>query len=248
MCFVVLYTVTSAPKSSGLCKTGVWNVLSTMYVRLAWRAIAAIARMSVNASVGFAGVSTKMSFVAGVIAERQGQDSAALAEKVVSPQNRAFLIPCAPRSPTAADPACARQFLSSVGRLLYRRPMRHEEVVAVVAKAGEAATRLKDFYAGLGSALEGLLLAPETLFIHDTTEPDPARPGHRRLDAYAMASRMSFFLWNAAPDDDLLRRAQRGELQTADGRAAAVDAMLRSQRLETGVRAFFEKRTPAFKS
>ncbi len=176
---------------------------------------------------------------AGQMQEFQ-RTAAALAEKVVSPQNRAFLIPCTPRSPTAADPACARQFLSSVGRLLYRRPMRHEEVVAVVAKAGEAATRLKDFYAGLGSALEGLLLAPETLFIHDTTEPDPARPGHRRLDAYAMASRMSFFLWNAAPDDDLLRRAQRGELQTEDGRAAAVDAMLKSQRLETGVRAFFD--------
>jgi hypothetical protein len=42
----------------------------------------------------------------------------ALADKVVSPQRRNFLIPCTPSRETQADKRCAGKFLSSVGRLL----------------------------------------------------------------------------------------------------------------------------------
>ena len=47
-----------------------------------------------------------------------------LNEQIVNPEHRNFLIPCAPKHESAADKRCATQFLSSVGRLLYRRPMR----------------------------------------------------------------------------------------------------------------------------
>src|SRR5262249_53056631 len=72
------------------------------------------------------------------------------------------------------------------------------------------------------------------------TEPDPARPGRKRLDVYSYASRLSFFLWNAAPDGWLLKAAQTGELNTEKGRARVVDMMLGSPRVEAGVRAFFD--------
>ena len=62
-----------------------------------------------------------------------------------------------------------------------------------------------------------------------------------RLDAYSLASRLSFFLWNSAPDDELLKRAERGDLQKPEGRAKAVDTMLASPRLETGVRALVRR-------
>jgi hypothetical protein len=84
------------------------------------------------------------------------------------------------------------------------------------------------------------MMAPQSLFIVDRTEPDPARPGDTRLDAYSIASRLSFFLWNAAPDDELLRAAEQGQLQNPAGRAKQVERMLASPRLETGVRAFFD--------
>jgi hypothetical protein len=164
----------------------------------------------------------------------------AVADKVVSPQNRGFLIPCTPRDPTKADSACAARVVTLVGRLLYRRPLTASERAAYVSQAGAAAIRLKDFYAGLSVTLEGLLIAPETLFIVDRSEPDPQHAGQRRLDAYALASRLSFFLWNAAPDDQLLKWAEHGALHTAQGQARAVDYMLSSPRLETGVRAFFD--------
>ncbi|HWK75726.1 MAG TPA: DUF1592 domain-containing protein [Povalibacter sp.] len=164
----------------------------------------------------------------------------ALAEQVVSPEHRNFLIPCKPAREDAADEACATQFLSVVGRLLQRRPLDPKVQAATVAEAGAAADRLKDFYAGLAVALEGLLISPDMLFIIDQTEPDPKRPGQQRLDAYSLASRLSFFLWDAAPDDELLQAAQRGDLYTSKGRARAVDRMLASPRLEAGVRAFFD--------
>jgi len=163
-----------------------------------------------------------------------------VAQKVVSPERRDFLIPCAPRRDTAADKSCASKFLAPVGRLLYRRPLTRAEQAQVVEEAGAAADHLKDFYAGLSVALEGLLISPDTLFIVDRSEPDPQQPGQRRLDAYALASRLSFFLWNAAPDDALLKSAERGDLQTEPGKAQAVDRMLASPRLETGMRAFFD--------
>jgi hypothetical protein len=164
----------------------------------------------------------------------------AMAEQIVSPEHRNFLIPCAPKHENAADKRCAAQFLSSVGRLLYRRPMRKDEVDAMVLAAGTSGDRLKDFYTGLAVALEGMLISPDVLFIVDRSEPDPAASGQRRLDSYSLASRLSFFLWNAAPDDQLLKMAERNELQKPEGLTKAVDYMLASPRLETGVRALFD--------
>ncbi len=163
-----------------------------------------------------------------------------VAAAVVSPANRGFLVPCTPRRDDAADPRCAKRFLVPVARLLHRRAPTPEQEAAMVATAGEAADRLGDFHAGLGVALEGLLLSPAMLFIMERSEPDPRRPGLRRLDSYSLASRLSFFLWNAAPDDALLKAAERGELHEPDGLSRTLDRMLASPRVETGVRAFFD--------
>ncbi|HEY0339658.1 MAG TPA: DUF1592 domain-containing protein, partial [Steroidobacteraceae bacterium] len=127
-----------------------------------------------------------------------------------------------------------------VGPLWFRHPLDAAHLEALVSQANASADQLKGFYPGLASAIEGMLVSPQALFIIDRDEPDPQSQGHRRLDAYSLASRLSFFLWNAAPDEKLLEAAQSGELQTGKGRARAVDAMLASSRLEDGMRAFFD--------
>jgi hypothetical protein len=168
------------------------------------------------------------------------QAASAIAAKVVDESHREFLIPCKPADIKAADAPCATVFIKDIGRLLYRKPLPEERLTALVAAAGKAADETKDFYAGLASVLEGMLISPKVLFIIDVAEPDPENQGRERLDAYSLASRLSFFLWNAAPDDELLRAAESGELQTREGRERIVDSMLKSARLENGVRAFFE--------
>ena len=157
-----------------------------------------------------------------------------------TPSRRDFLIPCKPADETAADDACATLFVKSMGRLLYRRPLPEARVAEFVAGARKGASDLKNFYSGLAGVIEGMLLDPKVLLIADLTEPDPTHPGKQRLDAYSLASRLSFFLWDAAPDDQLIKDAESGLLFTAKGRAKVVDRMLASPRLEAGVRAFFD--------
>jgi hypothetical protein len=156
------------------------------------------------------------------------------------PAHRDYLVPCKPKSVTAPDDACAAKFIRSTGRLLFRRPLSNDKVKELTGRAHHAAEDLKDFYAGLSSVLEGMLVDPMVLMIVDRTEPDPQHPGKQRLDAFSLASRLSFLLWNSAPDDAVLKAAESGEINTPAGRARVVDMMLADPRLENGVRAFFD--------
>jgi Protein of unknown function (DUF1592)/Protein of unknown function (DUF1588)/Protein of unknown function (DUF1585)/Protein of unknown function (DUF1595)/Protein of unknown function (DUF1587) len=156
------------------------------------------------------------------------------------PAHRDYLVPCKPKSITAPDDACAVKFIRSTGRLLFRRPLSNDKVKELTGRAHQAAADLKDFYAGLSSVLEGMLVDPMVLMIVDRTEPDPQHPGRQRLDAFSLASRLSFFLWNSAPDDAVLKAAESGEVNTPAGRARVVNMMLADPRLENGVRAFFD--------
>ncbi len=163
-----------------------------------------------------------------------------VAAQVMSPGRRSLLVPCKPVDPYAADRTCAAKFITEVSRRLYRKTLSEERIVEITDEADRGATALKDFYLGLESALEGMLVSPNVLFLAERTIPDPANGGRRRLDDASLASRLSLFLWNAAPDDMVLRAAERGELRTQRGLAKVVDKMLASPRLESGMRAFFD--------
>jgi len=166
--------------------------------------------------------------------------AAVIAEKAIDEDHRGFLVPCAPEDPTKPDDACATAFLGAAGRLWFRRPLEPDALEAYAAAAAYGAELLDDFYAGLGLALEGMLASPEALYIIDRPHPDDAGLPRPRLDAYSLASRLSFFLWNGPPDARLLDAAQSGALLDPAARAGIVDAMLESPRIEEGVRAFFD--------
>lgn len=176
--------------------------------------------------------------------------AASVAKQVVNIENRRHLVACRPESIDGPDQACAAQFVSKVGRLLFRRALSDNEIATYVEYASVAAQELDGkesqgeeldgFYAGLEVVLEGMLLHPEVLFIVESAEPDPSNSEQLRLDGYSLASRLSFFLWNASPDDELLTAAESGDLQSPGGVERAVDRMLGNPRLVDGVRAFFD--------
>jgi len=172
--------------------------------------------------------------------EMYQKTAAKVATQVISEDSRNYLIPCTPAAPDAADAECARIFVSETAPLLYRRALPAERIDALVEQANKAADALHSFYDGLGVVIEGMLLSPNVLLVVDAAEPDPDHPGTERLDSWALATRLSLFLWNAAPDADLLKAADSGVLQTRKGLAAEVDRMLASPRLEDGVRALFD--------
>lgn len=162
-----------------------------------------------------------------------------IAAQVVDEVHRDTLIPCKPVKENEADDACASKFFAKTGRLLYRRPLTQQELQTEVKAAADATKTLGNFYSGLESGLAGMLVTPQFLFRQEVAEADPDHSGQRRLDPYSMAQRLSFFLWDTAPDTELLDAAEKGELNTRTGLARQVDRMLASPRTEAGVRGFF---------
>ena len=162
-----------------------------------------------------------------------------IASQVLSEPNRHFLVPCDTIEHTDYNDSCARQFITKIGRLLFRRPLTDMEREARLNIVEETAKSLGNFSDGLEMGLASLLMSPQFLFITDVVEADPDNPDAYRLNAFTVASRLSFLLWNTAPDDALLTAAENGDLHTDAGLERQVDRMMAAPRLQTGVRAFF---------
>jgi hypothetical protein len=157
-----------------------------------------------------------------------------IAAQVTDEAHRDSLVGCAPG---AADPdgaRCAETFFQRTGLCLYRRPLSIAEAKIFVSAALAASRQLGDFHDGLAAALAGMLSSPDFLFRIDTPAPTGGQ-----IDGYSKASRLSFLLWNAIPDEALLQAAAKGELETAEGRARQADRLMASPRFTDGMRAFF---------
>lgn len=162
-----------------------------------------------------------------------------IAEQVLAEENRRRFVPCLPLDPAGTDAQCAEEFVRAYGLRLFRRPLSEPELARWVALAGEASTTAHDFHAGLRVVLASLLVSPEFLFRIERAFTAPDDPKTLQLDDYSLATRLSHFFWNTTPDPELLAAAERGELSEAEGLARAIDRLIASPRLETGVRAYF---------
>src|SRR5207342_973882 len=66
-------------------------------------------------------------------------------------------------------------------------------------------------------------------FLFRVEEPEPAQARERfaAIDEYALASRLSYFLWSSMPDEELFKLAEKGELRKPGVLEAQVKRMLR---------------------
>lgn len=162
-----------------------------------------------------------------------------IASQVFDAAHRPTFVPCTPKDAALPDDACARATLAPIGRYVFRRPMTEGEQTAFVRMAGGATKQSGSFYGGLELALSAMLVSPDFLYVVESAEPDPTRKGQLRLDNYSRASRLSFLLWNTTPNQALLVAAEQGQLVDPDKMQAIAAEMVKSPRLEAGVRAFF---------
>lgn len=115
----------------------------------------------------------------------------------------------------------AERILSRLTRRAFRRSVTPDDVrpyVDIVRLGLEAGDT---FESAIRAALKGVLLSPEFLFLRE-------RPG--RLDDFALASRLSYFLWSTMPDDELLAAAEQGRLGQPEALRQQVERMLTSPR------------------
>jgi cytochrome c551/c552 len=117
------------------------------------------------------------------------------------------------RPSTAADELpCARTILTKLARRAFRRPVTDHDVKPLLVFY-QGARAQGDFDHGIQKALEAMLVSPDFLFRVER-DPKEAAPGSvYRIDDFALASRLSFFLWSSIPDDQLLNLAEQGKLK-----------------------------------
>jgi hypothetical protein len=162
-----------------------------------------------------------------------------VASQVVDPKKRAELVGCMPADPKAADEACTRSVITRYGKSLFRRPLTEAEIANRLKIASAGAAKASDYYEGLRLSLASLMVDPEFLFRVEVAEADPARSEQYRLDAFSKASRLSFLLWDAAPDEELLATAASGAIHDEATLKAQAQRMVASPKLRDGARAFF---------
>ncbi len=156
--------------------------------------------------------------------EAYSQTAERLAGNVFRRGDSRKLIPCDYQK---APAACRERFIRTFGRRAFRRPLEAQEFARFDALfQGE-----REFLRGAEAVMEAALQAPAFLFWMDQS-PRPA------WKPYATASRLAYGIWNTAPDDALLDRAERGELNTPEQVATAVRAMLKDPRARQGLEEF----------
>lgn len=134
-------------------------------------------------------------------------------EHFVRPANYTRFFPEKTPDDAAGKRAAATAVLKTFATRAYRRPVDDATTVKLAGLAEATYTQPNQtFEAGVARAMTVVLASPRFLFREEGTLP--AQPGeHPLVDEFALASRLSYFLWSSMPDDDLIRLAENGELR-----------------------------------
>lgn len=152
---------------------------------------------------------------------------------------RATLVPCTPTGP--GDVACFRRVIETTGAKLFRRPLTDAEInryLTLQVFATEENPHVdNDFYTAVELFLQAALQDPEFLYRIEIGAPT-AIPGVSRLDAYEVASRLSFLLAGTGPDAALFEQAQSGALLDTTARRAAAQRLLETERARVQIQRY----------
>ncbi len=143
---------------------------------------------------------------------------------------RQRIFKCRPVSPSEERP-CARDILEDLATDAFRRPLDDAEVEELLAFYDEGSGKA-GFETGVRFALEAILASPFFVLRLEREPPSASPDENYVLDDWALASRLSFFLWGTAPDEELRDAAMEGELRDADMLRAQAERMLADPRAE----------------
>ena len=108
---------------------------------------------------------------------------------------------------------CARKIITSFATRAFRRPITAQEQERLLSLFDAMAARGDSFDTAIKLVVEAVLVSPQFLFRGDVqTEPNNPKAIHP-VDEYALASRLSYFLWSSMPDEKLFAQAARRSLR-----------------------------------
>ncbi|MCY3965181.1 MAG: DUF1592 domain-containing protein [Acidobacteria bacterium] len=113
--------------------------------------------------------------------------------------------------PAAEREACAARSILRFAERAYRRPLRDGERGRIEA-FWQAQIATQPINEAVALTVAGILQAPAFHF-----KLAPGATDATQLDRWQLAARLSYFLWDSIPDEELFRAAAAGELETAEG-------------------------------
>ena len=119
--------------------------------------------------------------------------------------------------------------VASFATRAFRRPLEDGEVEAYASLAKPLLDDGRPFIEALRVSLRAILIAPA--FIYQSSEAEMPSD-------YALATRMSYFLWRSMPDAELFAAAQNGRLRETDTLRDQIDRMLDDPKNERFVKDF----------
>jgi hypothetical protein len=144
--------------------------------------------------------------------------------------SRRTVFTCRPTAP-ADEMACAREIVGALAARAFRGPVSDRDVARLM-RFYQDGRDARNFELGIARALEAVLASPQFLF---RLEPAPtglkADAAYRHSD-HELASRLSFFLWDAPPDAELLALAGQKKLGLPDVLGRQVTRMLGDRRAD----------------
>jgi hypothetical protein len=111
----------------------------------------------------------------------------------------------------------------------WRRPVTDDEIRPYVDLVRSRLDEQQNFRTAIKVGLQAVLCSPRFLFLDE-------KPG--RLTDPALASRLSYFLWSSAPDDELRALARDGKLARPEVLRGQVERMLADPKSERFIRNF----------
>jgi hypothetical protein len=123
----------------------------------------------------------------------------------------------------------AERLLRPFMRRAYRRPVTPQEVEPIVKLVTDQLDAKQGFEEAMRVGYKAVLCSPDFLFF-------PEKRG--TPDEFALAARLSYFLWNAQPDDELAKLAEQGVLSQPETLRGQVERLLNHPRGQGFVKNF----------
>ena len=135
--------------------------------------------------------------------------------------SRALIFVCDPKP--GAESACAKQITENLARRAFRRPVMAEDMKRLMPFYEAGRRDGGTFDRGIEQVVAAVLVSPQFLY-------RAIRGSNGVLTDLELASRLSFFLWNTGPDEELLTLAAANGLTRPGVLHAQVKRMLADQR------------------
>ena len=143
------------------------------------------------------------------------------------PESYFYRTYCKDIDASAGYEAC-QAILNRLARNLFRGPVSDSEMQQFYKLAEREFAQGRSIFSGLQAGIRGMLCSPKFLFKQEG-ESGP-------LDNYAIAARMSYFLWNSLPDEILFELASQGKLKDPIVRREQTHRMLQAERTDRFVK------------